>query len=356
LGFSLHSDRVYSAGNDGCFKVHDLQTRKHIRTWEADRPYYRLSPHPTDDNVISIACSDGNVYIYDIRQPDGNTHLQLGGEVFSVTYNHVQPNLLAVCSRPAGLTIYDLRKTQDHYVRAGEFTKRAFYSDWSENGDGIFCAVSQSSPYYFNLNTSDYVQMDDPGYINVCTVKSCTVAGNYALVGGDDWNIYVWKIPTDPSERKKVEEAYTVLKGHRSVVNHVRYSQSSQMLISCGVEKIIKCWSMFPLCDAVRNPKRRQRGRPIDLLAAMHTYDSGDLCPEEDLYTLYQFDQYYEAAIRKPRYDSDESDDDSLESFAYDYLSHYVADFDSDESMSSEVPDIDLTDNIGIDDLFTNMS
>lgn len=42
------------------------------------------------------------------------------------------------------------------------------------------------------------------------------------------------------SGTEKVTEAYTVLKGHRSIVNHVRYARTSQMVISCGVEKIIK--------------------------------------------------------------------------------------------------------------------
>lgn len=39
------------------------------------------------------------------------------------------------------------------------------------------------------------MKFDDPNYVNVCTVKSCTVAGDYVLCGGDDWNVYVWKIP-----------------------------------------------------------------------------------------------------------------------------------------------------------------
>ena len=37
-----------------------------------------------------------------------------------------------------------------------------------------------------------------------------------------------------------MEQAFTLLRGHRSVVNHVRYGELSNMLISCGVEKIIK--------------------------------------------------------------------------------------------------------------------
>lgn len=37
-----------------------------------------------------------------------------------------------------------------------------------------------------------------------------------------------------------VDEAYRILKGHRSIVNHARYSAHNRMLFSSGVEKIIK--------------------------------------------------------------------------------------------------------------------
>lgn len=38
-----------------------------------------------------------------------------------------------------------------------------------------------------------------------------------------------------------------VLRGHRSIVNQVRYNQGSCIFASSGVEKIIKIWSPFPL-------------------------------------------------------------------------------------------------------------
>lgn len=38
-----------------------------------------------------------------------------------------------------------------------------------------------------------------------------------------------------------------VLRGHRSIVNQVRYNQASCIFASSGVEKIIKIWSPFPL-------------------------------------------------------------------------------------------------------------
>lgn len=66
------------------------------------------------------------------------------------------------------------------------------------------------------------------------------------FVGSDDFNLYMWKIP--PMDGKAwVESAHMVLRGHRSIVNQVRYNQASCIFASSGVEKIIKIWSPFPL-------------------------------------------------------------------------------------------------------------
>jgi len=38
----------------------------------------------------------------------------------------------------------------------------------------------------------------------------------------------------------RVSHAHMVLRGHRSIVNQVRYNKASALIISSGVEKIIK--------------------------------------------------------------------------------------------------------------------
>lgn len=55
----------------------------------------------------------------------------------------------------------------------------------------------------------------------------------------------MWKIPDDGI--KWVDAAHVVLRGHRSIVNQVRYNSASCILASSGVEKIIKIWSPFNL-------------------------------------------------------------------------------------------------------------
>lgn len=55
----------------------------------------------------------------------------------------------------------------------------------------------------------------------------------------------MWKIPKDDSNW--VKSAHMILRGHRSIVNHVRYNSRHSILASSGVEKIIKVWSPFSL-------------------------------------------------------------------------------------------------------------
>lgn len=55
----------------------------------------------------------------------------------------------------------------------------------------------------------------------------------------------MWKIPND-DQVKWVDSAHMILKGHRSIVNQVRYNPTSCIIASSGVEKIIKLWSPFP--------------------------------------------------------------------------------------------------------------
>lgn len=46
-----------------------------------------------------------------------------------------------------------------------------------------------------------------------------------------------------------MQSASLELKGHRSIVNQVRYSKVYDVIASSGVEKIIKLWSPWPIAN-----------------------------------------------------------------------------------------------------------
>ena len=74
----------------------------------------------------------------------------------------------------------------------------------------------------------------------------------YSFLGSDDFNIYAWKIPihSDTNQpTKTIKRADFVLKGHRSIVNQVRFNPVFNCVASSGVEKKIKLWSPFNITN-----------------------------------------------------------------------------------------------------------
>ena len=65
----------------------------------------------------------------------------------------------------------------------------------------------------------------------------------YIVSGSDDFNVYIWEVPDEWADQDKLitsGRAFLVLRGHRSIVNQVRFNSASHMLISAGVEKVLK--------------------------------------------------------------------------------------------------------------------
>lgn len=68
------------------------------------------------------------------------------------------------------------------------------------------------------------------------------------MSGSDDFNVYIWEVPDDWADQAKlvtVGRAFMVLHGHRSIVNQVRFNTATHMLISAGVEKVLKVGNGF---------------------------------------------------------------------------------------------------------------
>ena len=89
------------------------------------------------------------------------------------------------------------------------------------------------------------------------------------ISGSDDFNVYVWEVPELPeakAELTTVNRAFLVLAGHRSIVNQVRFNTDSHLIISAGVEKIVKvsrcalvllCYAYTPLHGSTKLPAVR---------------------------------------------------------------------------------------------------
>lgn len=166
------------------------------------------------------------------------------------------------------------------------------------------------------------------GYFNSCTMKSGCFAGDrdeYVISGSDDHKVYVWKIPSqtelENDMKKSVTESHIVLNGHRSIVNQVRFNDHDHTIYSCGVEKIIKLWSLFqidPLNEKLENEDRTRNAYShqeyIDLILESRdsfiNHDYTAECTEEDPRMMAFFDSLVQRELDEDSNSSDDGDDD----------------------------------------------
>lgn len=66
-----------------------------------------------------------------------------------------------------------------------------------------------------------------------------------------------------------VNGAFMVLKGHRSIVNQVRFNPHTYMICSSGVEKVIKVWSPYQQPDSLGDLE----GRVEDKSRSLYTHE-----------------------------------------------------------------------------------
>ncbi|VDK76550.1 unnamed protein product [Onchocerca ochengi] len=267
VGFSNKCERLYSAGNDSFLYVHDIATTSVLLRFKADEPIYNVAINPKDDSVIMSASEDGKVRLYDLREGEETLAVESSGTMYCAQFNPRQVHIISVCNGRDGLSLHDIRKLDSPCFQFDQLTRArvnlnissVMYGQWSDDGEAIFATRSRTSPILYDLNGGGSVEFNDQNYLNSCTVKSCSfINRDLVMTGSDDWNIYIWKVPEDrETVGQSVEKAYRVLEGHRSIVNHARYSPSNRLLFSSGVEKIIKLWSEWDVNGFYFEPKRR---------------------------------------------------------------------------------------------------
>ncbi|KAM9060769.1 DDB1- and CUL4-associated factor 5 isoform X1 [Sarcophilus harrisii] len=257
LAFNSGNTKVFSGGNDEQVILHDVESSETLDVFAHEDAVYGLSVSPVNDNVFASSSDDGRVLIWDIREsPHGEPFCLANypSAFHSVMFNPVEPRLLATANSKEGVGLWDIRKPQSSLLRYGGnlSLQSAMSVRFNSNGTQLLALRRRLPPVLYDIHSRLPVfQFDNQGYFNSCTMKSCCFAGDrdqYILSGSDDFNLYMWRIPPDPEAGgigRVVNGAFMVLKGHRSIVNQVRFNPHTYMICSSGVEKIIKIWSPY---------------------------------------------------------------------------------------------------------------
>lgn len=278
LAFDNENKKIFSGGNDELVQVHDIESGTMLDVFLHEDAVYGLSVDPNNNNVFASACDDGRILIIDIREPATRDYFCLAeyaSSMHAVMYNPVEPRLLATANAKEGVGLWDVRKPRTALLRFGGSGYNVQQSCMSVRinslGDKIIALRRRLPPVLYEFNNPNPVcEFDQPGYYNSCTMKSCCFAGDqdqYILSGSDDFNLYMWRIPDDLSKCVYVNRAHMVLRDHRSIVNQVRFNPSNHLVISSGVEKVVKIWSPFPIPNSRgslrKSHKVTQHERPV---------------------------------------------------------------------------------------------
>ncbi|XP_039249234.2 DDB1- and CUL4-associated factor 5-like [Styela clava] len=374
LTFNMTDDKLISSGNDGQVILHDLHTNNLVDVFMCDNSVYGLSSSPSNEHLVAAACEDGTVHIIDTRltKADGLCLARRSSAFHSVMFSPVDHHLIATSHSRDGMALWDIRSPKKevlHYGQRGS-KQRAMSARFNKTGNQLLCLRRRQCLALYNISDSKSIaEFDCDGYSNYCTMKSCCFAGDkdqYIVSGSDDFGVYMWKLPGEyEGKRQHVGNAFKVLRGHRSIVNQVRFNRHSNLLVSCGVEKMVKLWSterlpmgggdVFPSCEKPR--KRYSHNEYIQLIfessGMVHDYHAEDM--EEDPKMLAFFDSLvqHEADDRT----SDSSNCDSSVAIQLnDYFSTHEENTTNSESLTSDDGGPASLDTLGIGDATTNKS
>ncbi|XP_048393873.2 DDB1- and CUL4-associated factor 5 [Stegostoma tigrinum] len=256
LAFDSTNTHLFSGGNDEQVIVHDVESTEIVSVFPHDDAVYGLSVSPVNDNVFASSSDDGRVLIWDVRDSHGEPFCLANypSAFHSVMFNPVEPRLLATANSKEGVGLWDIRKPRSSLLRYGGKLpmQSAMSVRFNSSGTQLLALRRRLPPVLYDIHSPQSVfEFDNQGYFNSCTMKSCCFAGDrdqFVLSGSDDFNLYMWRIPSSletGGPARIVNGAFMVLKGHRSIVNQVRFNPHSYMICSSGVEKVIKVWSPY---------------------------------------------------------------------------------------------------------------
>lgn len=351
LAFDNENGKIFSGGNDEQVVVHDTRRGDAVDVFLHEDAVYGLAVDPRNDSIYASACADGRILLWDIRAPSHHEPFVLASYLtafHAVVYHPHEPRFLATANAKEGIALWDVRAPGSCLLRYGSaYTQmNAMSVRFNQCGTQLLALRRRLPAVLYDLHSSvPSVEFSHDGYYNSCTMKSCCFGGDkdeFVLSGSDDFNLYMWKVPDPCEEIQQVNEAFAVLKGHRQIVNQVRFSQRSFLIASSGVEKVVKLWSavQYPgMTDGDESPRqmftRQQYFSLMTSTGSALSHDYSDKSKEEDPRMLAFFDSFIQREVDHS-FSSESSDDSALRPDSL-YL-HFVRDDSDDNSSDRDGP------------------
>lgn len=184
----------------------------------------------------------------------------------SVMFHPVEPRLVLSANAKEGAALWDVRMPKRYVVWSGDgipvmdlfilsFSrvllkygrqngdKCCMNARFNQTGTQVLALRRRLPPVLYSTHSSGHLfQFNHSSYYNSCTMKSCCFGGSsdeFVISGSDNFDVHIWRIPQEGGN-PWVDSAVQILKGHRSIVNQVRYNYAHHIIASSGVEKMIK--------------------------------------------------------------------------------------------------------------------
>eukprot|EP01097_Dermamoeba_algensis_P000947 TRINITY_DN1351_c0_g1_i1.p1 TRINITY_DN1351_c0_g1~~TRINITY_DN1351_c0_g1_i1.p1 ORF type:complete len:272 (-),score=65.29 TRINITY_DN1351_c0_g1_i1:27-842(-) len=167
------------------------------------------------------------------------------------------------------------------YSKLSGLAKNISGVSFDKLGKHLICSAAKYFPTLYAIEEEiPKCVFENKNFKDYCTYKSAQFGGNddqFVVSGSDDFRIYVWERPPIDGAPGKEEQntnqnkywgddfdilyarkCKAILIGHRSIVNNIAFHPVEPLMVSSGVEKIIKFWSPFPFgpSDLIPTVKR----------------------------------------------------------------------------------------------------
>ncbi|ORY42721.1 WD40-repeat-containing domain protein [Leucosporidium creatinivorum] len=340
ISFDCDNRKLYSTGADATILMHDLETASTSSTGPSGAPtdvwidhddsVHAVRCHPTDPHLFMTASEDGTVLSFDTRSEGRAVGiLAERTEMNDVVYHPLQPTQFATADADGRVLLHDSRMAFGGSSTQGQLASEVavlkYCTDllkplapaepnpllpsteittflpaapssssitFSPTGNLICATMSQFFPTLFELSSPEPLatlsspRTEGKGYRNTTTTKHGSFGDSgdklWYAAGSDDFNAYVWEVPTleamKEGRRAPGTEAkdwfngdvpsvsfdtrtesfpdFTIpvslstpshiLSTHRSIVNTALFHPSLPLLFTSGIEKLVVVHSPTP--------------------------------------------------------------------------------------------------------------